>query len=142
MPHDVAYWFSTSTEEYTPSEMLAHAEAAEAAGFDALGTSDHFAPWFPDGRASQAWVTLGAMGARTSLPLGTGVTPVVHHYHPGVIAQTFMSLEELYPGRVYLGVGSGESVNETPLGLDWPAFPEQRDRFEAFREAIEQEGEG
>jgi coenzyme F420-dependent glucose-6-phosphate dehydrogenase len=133
---DLSYWFAGSTEEFTPSEILQQARAAEQAGFDGLGTSDHFAPWFPEGHGTQAWVTLAALGQHTTLPIGTGVTPVVHHYHPGVIAQAFMSMEELYPGRVFLGVGSGESVNETPLGLDWPAFPEQRERFEAGLEAI------
>ena len=114
------YWFATSTEEFAPSEMLEQAKAADRAGFDGIGTSDHFAPWFPDGQAANAWVYLGALGQVTAKPIGTGVTPVVHHYHPGVVAQAFMSLEELYPGRVFLGVGSGEAVNETPLGLDWP----------------------
>ena len=130
------YWFAASSEEFTPSEMVEQAKAAEEAGFDGLGASDHFAPWFSDGEASQAWVTLAAMGQVTSLPLGTGVTPVQHHYHPGAIAQAFMSLEELYPGRVFLGVGSGEAVNEVPLGLDWPKFSEQKKRFEAGLEAI------
>ncbi|MGH2840460.1 MAG: LLM class flavin-dependent oxidoreductase [Solirubrobacteraceae bacterium] len=130
------YWFATSTEEFTPSEMLEQAKAAERAGFDGLGTSDHFAPWFPDGQAAQAWVYLGAIGQVTSKPIGTGVTPIVHHYHPGLIAQAFMSLEELYPGRVFLGAGSGESVNETPLGLDWPEYEEQRRRLETGLEAI------
>lgn len=134
---DVEYWFSASTEEFPPSQMLEQARAAEQAGFDRLGASDHYAPWFPHGEASSAWVFLGALGQVTSLPLGTGVTPVLHHYHPGVIAQAFMSLEELYPGRVYLGVGSGESVNETPLGLDWPEPGEMLERFELGLEAIE-----
>ena len=124
------YWFATSTEEFTPSQMLEQAKAADRAGFDGLGTSDHFAPWFPDGQATQAWVYLGALGQVTQKPIGTGVTPIVHHYHPGLVAQAFMSLEELYPGRVFLGVGSGESVNETPLGLDWPEYEEQRRRLE------------
>ena len=130
------YWFAASTEEFTPSEMVEQAKAAEAAGFDGLGCSDHYAPWFPDGEASQAWVTLGAIGQVTSKPIGTGVTPVVHHYHPGLIAQAFMSLEELYPGRVFLGVGSGEAVNEVPLGLSWPKFSDQKERFESGLEAI------
>ena len=129
-------WFATSTEEYLPDEMLEHAEAAERAGFDAIGTSDHFAPWFPDGRGTQAWVFLGAVGQRTSKPIGTGVTPVVHHYHPGLIAQAWMSLEAMYPGRVWLGAGSGEAVNEVPLGLDWPAPAEQLERFDKGLEAI------
>jgi coenzyme F420-dependent glucose-6-phosphate dehydrogenase len=130
------FWFAASTEEFPPSQMLEQCVAAERAGFDALGTSDHFAPWWPDGQASQAWVTLAAIGQQTSLPLGTGVTPVVHHYHPALIAQAFMSLEELYPGRVHLGVGSGEALNEVPLGLDWPSPAEQLARFEAGLEAI------
>jgi len=130
-------WFAASTEEFTPSQMLEQATAAEAAGFDALAASDHFAPWFPDGQASQAWVTLAAMGQVTRLPLGTSVTPIVHHYHPGVVAQAFMSLEELYPGRVYLGVGSGEALNEVPLGLvDWPEPAEKLERFDRGLEAI------
>ncbi len=130
------YWFATSTEEFTPSQMLEQAKAADRAGFDGLGTSDHFAPWFPDGQATQAWVYLGALGQATQKQIGTGVTPIIHHYHPGLVAQAFMSLEELYPGRVFLGVGSGESVNETPLGLDWPEYEEQRRRLETGLEAI------
>ncbi len=130
------YWFATSTEEFTPSQMLEQAKAADRAGFDGLGTSDHFAPWFPDGQATQAWVYLGALGQVTQKPIGTGVTPIIHHYHPGLVAQAFMSLEELYPGRVFLGVGSGEAVNETPLGMDWPPYEEQRRRLETGLEAI------
>ncbi len=130
------YWFASSTEEFPPGEMVEHAKAAEEAGFDGLGVSDHFGPWFPDGMATQAWVTLGAIGGATSKPIGTGVTPVIHHYHPGVVAQAFMTLEALYPGRVFLGVGSGEAVNEVPLGLDWPSPREQHERFEAGLEAI------
>lgn len=130
------YWFAGATEEFTPPQLVEQARSAEAAGFDALGLSDHWAPWFPEGEGAQAWITLGAIGQVTSKPLATGVTPIVHHYHPGHVAQAFMSLESLYPGRITLGVGSGESVNETPLGLDWPSVPEQQARFEAGLEAI------
>src|SRR3712207_826263 len=128
--------FAASSEEFTPTQMLEQAKAAEQAGFDALGVSDHFAPWWPEGQASQAWVYLGALGQVTSKPIGTGVTPLVHHYHPAVIAQAWMSLEELYPGRVWLGVGSGEALNEVPLGLDWPSPREQLERFDKGLEAI------
>lgn len=131
------FWFAASTEEFPPSQMVEQAQAAEAAGFDALGASDHFAPWFPGGQGSAAWAFLGAVGQLTTKPIGTGVTPVIHHYHPGSIAQTFMSLEELYPGRVFLGAGSGESVNETPLGLDWPEPGEMLERFARGVEAID-----
>jgi coenzyme F420-dependent glucose-6-phosphate dehydrogenase len=130
------YWFAASTEEFPPSQMLEQAKAAEAAGFDGLGVSDHFAPWWPEGQASQAWVYLGALGQVTTKPIGTAVTPVLHHYHPGLIAQAWMSLEELYPGRVFLGVGSGEALNEVPLGIDWPEPAEKLDRFDKGLEAI------
>jgi coenzyme F420-dependent glucose-6-phosphate dehydrogenase len=130
------FWFAASTEEFPPSQMVEQARAAERAGFDGLGASDHFAPWWPDGQGSQAWVTLAAIGQHTTLPLGTGVTPIIHHYHPALVAQAFMSMEELYPGRVFLGVGSGEALNEVPLGLDWPAPGEMLERFEAGLEAI------
>ena len=136
------YWFAASTEEFPPSQMLEQAKAAEAAGFDGLGASDHFAPWFPDGEATQSWVYLGAAGQVTSKPIGTGVTPVVHHYHPGVIAQAFMSLESMYPGRVWLGVGSGEALNEVPLGLDWPDPEDKLARFESGLEAIDRLWDG
>jgi coenzyme F420-dependent glucose-6-phosphate dehydrogenase len=136
------YWFAGSTEEFTPTEIVEQHQAAERAGFDGLGISDHFAPWFPDGRASQAWVTMAASGQQTSLPIGTGVTPVIHHYHPAAIAQAFMSMEELYPGRVFLGVGSGEAVNEVPTGLDWPEPGEMLERFDRGLEAIERLWDG
>lgn len=133
----MSYWFAASTEEFTPSQMLEQAQAAERAGFEGLGASDHFAPWFPGGQSAQAWVYLGALGQVTSKPIGTAVTPVIHHYHPGVIAQAFMSLEEMYPGRVFLGVGSGEALNEVPLGIDWPKPAEKLARFERGLEAID-----
>ena len=87
------FWFAASSEEFTPSEMVEQATAATAAGFDGIAASDHFAPWWPEGQASSAWIFLGAAGGQTEGPLGTSVTPIVHHYHPGVVAQAFMSLE-------------------------------------------------
>jgi coenzyme F420-dependent glucose-6-phosphate dehydrogenase len=130
------FWFAASSEEFPPSQMVEQARAAERAGFDGLGVSDHFAPWWPDGQGSQAWVTLAAIGQHTTLPLGTGVTPIIHHYHPAVLAQAFMAMEELHPGRVFLGAGSGEALNEVPLGLDWPEPGEMLERFEAGLQAV------
>jgi coenzyme F420-dependent glucose-6-phosphate dehydrogenase len=132
----LTFWFAASTEEFPPSQMLEQARAAEQAGFDGTASSDHFAPWFPGGQGSQAWVFLAAAGQHTSGPLGTSVTPIVHHYHPGLVAQAFMSLEDLHPGRVFLGAGSGEALNEVPLGLDWPSPAEQVERLEQGLEAI------
>src|SRR5947199_10854477 len=131
-----SFWFGAADEEFQPHVLLEQARAAEQAGFDGTACSDHFAPWFPEGQSGNALVWLGAAGQLTSGPLGTSVTPVVHHYHPGVIAQAFMTLEELYPGRAFLGAGSGEALNETPLGLDWPEPREKLERFDRGLEAI------
>jgi coenzyme F420-dependent glucose-6-phosphate dehydrogenase len=133
---DTQFWFAASTEEFMPSEMLEQAKAAEAAGFDGTAASDHWAPWFPNGRGSSAWAFLGAAGEHTTGPLGTSVTPLVHHYHPGVVAQFFMGLEDLHPGRAFLGAGSGEALNEVPLGMDWPPVAEQQQRLEQALDAI------
>src|SRR3954463_15204412 len=139
---DTQFWFAASTEEFSPSDMLEQAKAAEAAGFDGTAASDHWAPWFPGGAGSSAWAFLGAAGQHTSGPLGTSVTPLVHHSHPGVVAQFFMGLEDLHPGRVFLGAGSGEALNEGPLGVDWPAGPEQQERLERALDAITRLWEG
>jgi coenzyme F420-dependent glucose-6-phosphate dehydrogenase len=131
------FWFAASTEEFPPSQMLEQAQAADRAGFDAIGSSDHFHPWFPGGQGAAAWVFLPAAGQVVAdKPLFTSVTPILHHYHPAVVAQYFMNLEQLYPGRAILGVGSGEALNEVPLGLDWPEPKEMLERFERGLEAI------
>ena len=124
---DIDYWFAASTEEFAPNDMLQQARAAQDAGFDALGSSDHFAPWFPGGAATQAWVTLAAMGQQTALPLATGVTPVVHHYHPAVVAQAFMTLEALYPGRASRSAPAPASPSTSrPPAWTGPTWPSSR----------------
>jgi coenzyme F420-dependent glucose-6-phosphate dehydrogenase len=132
------FWFAASTEEFPPSQMLEQAKAADRAGFEGIGASDHFAPWFPGGAGSSAWVYLPAAGQVVGgpKPLFTAVTPIIHHYHPAVVAQYFMNLEELHPGRAVLGVGSGEPINEVPLGRDWPAPAEMLEHFDQGLEAI------
>src|SRR3954453_16133732 len=131
------FWFAASTEGFPPSQMLEQAKAADGAGFDAIGASDHFTPWFPGGQGASAWAFLPAAGQVVAdKPLFTSVTPILHHYHPAVVAQYFMNLEQLYPGRAVLGVGSGEALNEVPLGLDWPEPKEMLERFERGLEAI------
>lgn len=130
------FWFAASTEEFTPSQLLEQAKAADAAGFEALGSSDHFTPWFPGGQGAAAWALLPAISQHTDKPLFTSVTPILHHYHPAVVAQFFMSLQELHAGDVILGVGSAEAISEVPLGLDWPSPREMLDRFDRGLEAI------
>jgi coenzyme F420-dependent glucose-6-phosphate dehydrogenase len=130
------YWFSASHEQFPPSALVEQAVRAEQAGFDGIGCSDHFQPWWPGGESGHAWVWLGAAGQVTSLPLGTGVTGLVHRYHPAVVAQAFMTLEELYPGRAFLGAGSGEALNEIACGADWPPIGEQIERLDQALDVI------
>jgi coenzyme F420-dependent glucose-6-phosphate dehydrogenase len=135
-PDDVAYVAALAHERFGPDELLRQAVDAEAAGFDGIASSDHLAPWWPpDGsipaHSGNAWVWLGAAGHATSeVSIGTGVTALVHRYNPVVVAQQVATLEYLFPGRAYLGVGSGEAMNEVPAGMDWPSLGEQLDRTE------------
>src|SRR5437588_6319461 len=108
--------FCLPHEQFAPPRLIENAEAAVAAGFQALWTSDHFHPWMDNqGHAGHAWVTLAALGQRLSrVALGTGVTCPTYRYRPTEVAQAFATLGLLYPGRVFLGVGSGEALNEQP----------------------------
>jgi coenzyme F420-dependent glucose-6-phosphate dehydrogenase len=131
------YWVQLATEQYPPSDLVLQALDVERAGFDGLNVSDHYQPWWEPGESGQAWVLLGAIGQATErVPIGSGVTAPVHRYHPAVVAQAFATLEEMNPGRAFLGVGSGESLNESPCGMDWPPVREQVDRLEEALEII------
>jgi coenzyme F420-dependent glucose-6-phosphate dehydrogenase len=128
---DTRYFFACGHEQFPPDDLLKQAVEAEQAGFDGIACSDHFQPWWEPGESGHAWVWLGAAGQATSrVPLGTAVTPAGARYHPAVIAQMVTTLERLNPGRAFLGVGSGESLNESPVGMDWPPVAEQVDRME------------
>jgi coenzyme F420-dependent glucose-6-phosphate dehydrogenase len=131
----VRYFHFCAQEQFPPDALLKQAIGAERAGFDGIGCSDHLQPWWEPGESGHAWVWLGAAGQATeSVPIGTGVTPAGPRYHPVLIAQAWATLENLFPGRPYLGVGSGESLNESPLGAEWPPVGEQIERME---EALE-----
>ena len=108
---------------------------AEELGFDSVFVSDHLQPWRHDGgHAPAALPWLGALAARTERVLiGTSVLTPTFRYHPAVVAQAFATLGCLAPGRVILGVGSGESLNEVPLGLQWP---DGKERFARLKEAV------
>jgi coenzyme F420-dependent glucose-6-phosphate dehydrogenase len=127
--------YKASAEQFGPVELADFAVAAEHAGFDSVFISDHLQPWRHDGgHAPAALPWLGAVGARTErVLLGTSVLTPTFRYHPAVIAQAFATLGVLYPGRVILGVGSGESLNEVPLGLEWP---DGKERFARLKEAV------
>jgi coenzyme F420-dependent glucose-6-phosphate dehydrogenase len=131
------YWTQLPTEQFPPSALVRQAQAAERAAFDAVNVSDHFQPWWEPGESGQAWTLLGAIGQATgAIGLGTGVTAPVYRYNPAVVAQFVATLEELFPGRAYLGIGSGESLNESPCGMDWPSTGEQVARMDEALEIV------
>lgn len=131
------YFHLCAHEQFPPSELLRQAVAAERAGFDGIGCSDHLQPWWESGESGHAWVWLGAAGQATErVALGTAVTPPGPRYHPVLIAQAWATLEEMFPGRAYLGFGSGESLNESPLGAEWPPVGAQVERMEEALEMV------
>ncbi|HEY0317341.1 MAG TPA: TIGR03557 family F420-dependent LLM class oxidoreductase [Solirubrobacterales bacterium] len=124
-------------EQFPPDDLLRQAVEAGQAGFDGIGCSDHLQPWWEGGESGHAWVWLGAAAQATErVVLGTGVTPPGPRYHPVLIAQAWATLEVMYPGRPYLGIGSGEALNEVPLGAEWPPVEEQIERMEEALEII------
>ncbi|MDQ2805125.1 MAG: glucose-6-phosphate dehydrogenase (coenzyme-F420) [Pseudomonadota bacterium] len=128
--------YKASAEQFAPRELLSFGVLAEQAGFDSVFVSDHFQPWkHTGGHAPFAPAWLGALGGRTQrVAMGTSVLTPTFRYHPSVVAQAFGTLGALYPGRVILGIGTGEALNEVPpMGMEWPEFKE---RFARLREAV------
>jgi coenzyme F420-dependent glucose-6-phosphate dehydrogenase len=127
--------YKASNEQFPPTELLDYSILAEECGFDSVFVSDHLQPWrHDDGHAPFAMSWLGALGARTErITIGTSVLTPTFRYHPAIVAQAFATLGCLFPGRVVLGMGTGESMNEVPLGIEWP---EGKERFARFREAV------
>src|SRR5438309_4942545 len=129
--------YKASAEQFGPQELLDLAALAEERGFDSVWVSDHYQPFrHTDGHAPNSLAWLGAATQRTRrVPLGTSVLTPTFRYHPAVVAQAFATLDRLAPGRLILGLGTGESMNEVPVtGLEWPEFKE---RFARLREAVE-----
>jgi len=128
--------YKASAEQFGPTELLQFSRLAEQSGFDSVFISDHFQPWkHHGGHAPFSLAWLGALGALTSrITIGTSVLTPTFRYHPAVVAQAFATLGVMYPDRIVLGVGTGESLNEVPsTGVVWPDFKE---RFARLREAV------
>ncbi len=124
--------YKASAEQFAPKELLDVSVVAEQSGFDIVGVSDHFQPWRHNGGHSPAVIPwLGAMTQVTSrVALGTSVMTPMLRYHPSIIAQSFATLNSLAPGRLYLGIGTGEAMNEVPAtGAEFPAPKERRLRM-------------
>jgi coenzyme F420-dependent glucose-6-phosphate dehydrogenase len=128
--------YKASAEQFAPNELLDYSVLAEQVGFDSVFVSDHFQPWrHTGGHAPFSLAWLGALGARTTrLVIGTSVLTPTFRYHPSVVAQAFGTLGAMFPRRVVLGIGTGESLNEVPsTGMQWPEFKE---RFARLRESV------
>jgi coenzyme F420-dependent glucose-6-phosphate dehydrogenase len=133
--------YKASAEQFAPRELVEIAVAAEQHGFESVAVSDHFQPWrHTGGHAPFSLAWMAAVGERTSaIQIGTSVMTPTFRYNPAVIAQAFATLGCLYPGRIMLGVGTGEALNEIATGFrgageqDWPEFKE---RYARLREAI------
>jgi len=127
--------YKASAEQFAPRTLLDFAVEAERNGFDSVFVSDHFQPWrHSDGHAPFAFAWLGAAGERTQrVLLGTSVATPTFRYHPAIVAQAFGTLGSLNPGRMVLGVGTGEHLNEGALGITWP---DNKERFARLREAV------
>jgi coenzyme F420-dependent glucose-6-phosphate dehydrogenase len=130
--------YAAMFEQFTPTDLLRWSRQAEDAGFGGIMASDHFHPWTPQqGQSAFVWAWLGALGAQTSrVAFGTGVTAPGPRYHPAILAQAAATLEAMFPGRFYLGVGAGEALNEHITGDYWPEAPIRLQRLEEGVEII------
>lgn len=128
--------YKASAEQFGPGELLDYAVLAEECGFDSVFISDHFQPWrHTGGHAPFSFAWMGALGARTSrIVMGTSVLTPTFRYHPSIVAHAFGTLGAMFPDRVILGVGTGESLNEVPATrVEWP---ELKERFARLRKSI------
>ena len=128
--------YKASAEQFSPKDLLAYSVKAEECGFDSVFVSDHFQPWkHTDGHAPFSFSFLGALGAKTErIVMGTSVLTPTFRYHPSIVAHAFGTLGALFPERVILGIGTGESLNEVPAtGMQWP---EMKERFARMRESV------
>ena len=122
------FGYALSSEEHRPADLVRNAAEAEQAGFEFALISDHFHPWADvQGHAPFVWTVLGGIaGSTSSLEVGTGVTCPLIRTHPAVIAQATATTADLFDGRFFLGVGTGENLNEHILGDHWPPYDDRR----------------
>jgi len=130
--------YALSSEEVGPRELVRNARRAEEAGFEFASISDHFHPWIDNqGQSSFVWSALGGIAHATErLMVGTGVTCPMIRTHPAIIAQAAATTADMMPGRFYLGVGTGEALNEHIFADRWPSADERRDMLEEAIEVI------
>jgi len=130
--------FQLAHEQFKVPELVELGIAADQAGFDLLAVSDHFQPWQEnEGHSGQAWITMSAIGQKTKrIRMGTTITCPTFRYNPAVVAEAFASLSLLTPGRIFLGIGSGEALNEEAAKGSWPKWAERSARLVEAAEII------
>ena len=137
-PRKLTLGYKASAEQFAPRELVEIAVEAEKRGMESVAVSDHFQPWRHEGGHAPFSLTwMAAVGERTeTIKIGTSVMTPTFRYNPAVIAQAFATMGVLYPDRIFLGVGTGEALNEIATGWkgEWPAFKE---RLARLKEAIE-----
>jgi G6PDH family F420-dependent oxidoreductase len=123
------FGYALSSEEHRPADLVRNAALAEEAGFEFALISDHYHPWVDaQGHSPFVWTVLGGIARETSrLEVGTGVTCPMIRIHPAIIAQAAATTADLFDGRFFLGVGTGENLNEHILGDGWPIYDDRRD---------------
>jgi len=126
--------YAAMLEQFGPTEVVDYSVAAEHAGFSGVMAADHFQPWVPEqGSAPFVWNVMTLLAERTKGDVGPGVTCPGWRMHPATVAQASATLEAMYPGRHWLGLGSGEALNEHVVGGYWPEVGERIARmFEAI----------
>jgi coenzyme F420-dependent glucose-6-phosphate dehydrogenase len=126
--------YAAMLEQFGPQEVVGYSVAAEQRGFSGVMAADHFQPWVPQqGQAAFVWNVMTAIGERTTGDVGPGVTCPSFRMHPAIVAQASATLAHMYPDRFWLGLGSGEALNEHVIGDYWPETPERIARmFEAI----------
>jgi coenzyme F420-dependent glucose-6-phosphate dehydrogenase len=123
--------YAAEHEQYQPLPLLDYTVEAERAGFDSIWTSDHFHPWAHTNAAGGfAWVWMAAAAERTRrVEIGTAVTCPILRYNPAIVAQAFATLRAMYPDRIFIGLGTGQAMNEATVGYRWPPFKERAERL-------------
>ncbi|MGZ4650881.1 MAG: TIGR03557 family F420-dependent LLM class oxidoreductase, partial [Kineosporiaceae bacterium] len=131
---DLTVGYAAMLEQFGPQEVVGYQVLAEQHGFSGCMAADHFQPWVPaQGQAAFVWNVLTAVGERTRGDLGPGVTCPSFRFHPAIVAQAAATLEAMYPGRTWLGIGAGEALNEHVIAGYWPEAGERSLRmFEAI----------
>jgi G6PDH family F420-dependent oxidoreductase len=121
--------YFASIEQYKPMDALKQSVRAENVGFDSIWVDDHFHPWYhTDAQSGQAWARMGAtLQATKRAFISTCITCPIIRYNPAIVAQTFATLRQMYPGRVGVAVGAGEAMNEVPVTGKWPSVPERQE---------------